>query len=119
MSAVVDKIRHILTNTYSGLMTEVLDGIKPIDPYNQKKEYSNFSSHIEGYTHTGTYTSPDKKKIIVMAVELKNKTYVENSRSTQRSYAKNLIANASADAAAPAGPPGPAVGRTACPDSGA
>lgn len=104
MSAVVDKIRNILTNTYSaenyfGLMTEVLDGMKAIDPYNQKKEFSNFSSHIEGYTHTGTYTSPDKKKIIVMAVELKNKTYVENSRSTQRSYAKNLIANASADAA--------------------
>ena len=104
MSAVVDKIRNILTNTYSAenyfdLMTEVLDGMKAIDPYNQKKEFSNFSSHIEGYTHTGTYTSPDKKKIIVMAVELKNKTYVENSRSTQRSYAKNLIANASADAA--------------------
>ena len=42
MSAVVDKIRNILTNTYSaenyfGLMTEVLDGMKAIDPYNQKK----------------------------------------------------------------------------------
>ena len=34
-----------------------------------------------------------------MAVQLKNVGYVENSRSTQRSYAKKLIENANADAA--------------------
>ena len=32
-----------------------------------------------------------------MAVQLKNAGYVENSRSTQRSYAKKLIENANAD----------------------
>ena len=41
----------------------------------------------------------DKKNIIIMAVQLKNVGYVENSRSTQRSYAKKLIENANADAA--------------------
>ena len=47
----------------------------------------------------GNYKTPDKKNIIVMAVQLKNVGYVENSRSTQRSYAKKLIENANADAA--------------------
>jgi len=104
MSAVFDKIEGILTDAYSvanyvDLMTEILDDLRIVAPNSPRKEYTNFSSHIESSTHVGTYTSHDSKKIIVMAVELKSQTYVENSRSTQRSYAKKLIENANADAA--------------------
>ena len=104
MSAVVDKIESILTDAYSvpnyvDLIQEILNDVHIVAPNSPRKEYTNFSSHIESYTHVGTYTSPDGKKIIVLAVELKNQTYVENSRSTQRSYAKKLIENANADAA--------------------
>lgn len=104
MSAVFDKIEGILTDAYSvsnyvDLMNEILDDLRIVAPNNPRKEFTNFSSHIESSTHVGNYTSPDGKKIIVMAVELKSQTYVENSRSTQRSYAKRLIENANADAA--------------------
>ncbi len=104
MSAVFDKIEGILTDAYSvanyvDLMTEILDDLRIVAPNSPRKEFTNFSSHIESSTHVGNYTSPDNKKIIVMAVELKSQTYVENSRSTQRSYAKKLIENANADAA--------------------
>lgn len=104
MSATIDKIAKILIEEFSvvnymELMTEILDGLQIVAPNNPKEERSNFSSYIVGYTHVGNYTSPDKKKIIVMAVELKNQTYVENSRSTQRSYAKKLMGSVGADAA--------------------
>lgn len=104
MSAVVDKIEGILTEKYSAdnyvaLASEILDGMKLVAPNNPRKEFTNFSSHIESSTHVGNYSDPDGKKIIVMAVELKRETYVENSRSTQRSYAKKLIESGGADAA--------------------
>ncbi len=104
MSAVVDKVIRILTDSYSNsnffdLMAEILEGMQIVAPNNPQREFTNYSSHIENYTHVGTYTGPDNKKIIIMSIELKNRTYVENSRSTQRSYAKKLIENANADGA--------------------
>ena len=104
MSTVIERIEEILTSEYDvaryvELMSEVFDGIQLQSVNYSRKEYSNFSSHIESYTHIGTYTTPDKKKILILAVELKNQSYVENSRSTQRSYAKRLIENGNADAA--------------------
>ena len=104
MSTIVNKIEEILTSEYSvqnyvELMTEILDGLQIVAPNKQNRIFSNFSSHIVGYSHIGTYNSPDKKKIIVMAVELKQRAYVENSRSTQRSFAKQLIEQSNADAA--------------------
>ena len=104
MSAVIEKIENILTSEYStnnyvALASEILEGMSVVAPDRKRKEFSNFSSHIESSAHIGNYADPDGKKIIVLAVELKNSTYVENSRSTQRSYAKKLIENANADAA--------------------
>ena len=104
MSALIGKIERILTETYSvqnyvELMTELLEGMQIVAPNNERKEYSNFSSHIVSSTHVGTYTCPDRNKIIILSVELKKQAFVENSRSTQRSYAKKLIENASADGA--------------------
>ncbi len=104
MSAIVSKIESILTNAYSSqnfveLMSEVLHGMQIVAPNIRRKEHSNFSSHIESNTHVGTYVCPNKNKIIIMSVELKKLAFVENSRSTQRSYAKQFIESVGADGA--------------------
>lgn len=104
MNAVVKKIETILkspynTKNYVDLIREIFPKVNMVSPDKFRKEFTNFSSHIEGSIHVGNYKTPDKKNIIIMAVQLKNAGYVENSRSTQRSYAKKLIENANADAA--------------------
>jgi len=104
ISAIDEKVRCVLTAQYSTqgyleLMQEIFYGMKVVAPNQQRKEYSNFSTHIEYYTHIGDYTSPRREKVSILAVCLKGERYVENSRSTQRSYAKKLIQNAGSDAA--------------------
>ncbi len=104
MNAVVKKIETILKSPYAiknyvDLIREIFPKVSMVSPDKFRKEFTNFSSHIEGSVHVGNYKTPDKKNIIIMAVQLKNAGYVENSRSTQRSYAKKLIENANADAA--------------------
>ncbi len=54
MSAVFDKIERILTDSYSianyvDLMTEILDDLRLVAPNSPRKEFTNFSSHIERY----------------------------------------------------------------------
>ena len=103
-SAVVKKIETILRSPYDiknyvDLVREIFPNVRIVAPEKLNKEFSNFSSHIEGSAHVGTFQTPDKKKIIVMAVQLKKAGYVENSRSTHRSFAKKLIENGNADAA--------------------
>ena len=102
--AVVSKIESILhspyhTKNYVDFIREILPGVRIVAPDKLNKEYSNFSSHIEGYIHVGTFQTPDKKKILIMAVQQRKAGYVENARSTQRSFAKKLIENGNADAA--------------------
>lgn len=104
MSTVINKIEKILTSQYSTqnyveLMQEIFDSMKIVAPNVFHEERSNFSSHILGYTHIGNYMTPESKKIAVFAVQLKKENYVENSRSTQRSYAKKLIESGNCDAA--------------------
>ena len=105
MSAVVEKIRDILTEEYSvenyvTLVNEVFGGLKVVAPTFLRKDFpTNFAAHIVGYSHVGNYISPDESKIVILSVELKKQTYVENSRSTQRSLAKKLIESANAAAA--------------------
>ena len=103
-SAVVKKIETILhspydTKNYVDLVREIFPDVRIVAPEKLNKEFSNFSSHIEGSAHVGTFQTPDKKKIIIMAVQLKKAGYVENARSTHRSFAKKLIENGNADAA--------------------
>lgn len=103
-AAVVNKIEAILHSTYDtknyvDFIREVFPNVRIIAPDKFNKEFSNFSSHIEGSIHVGTFQTPDGKKIIIMAVQQKKAGYVENARSTQRSYAKKLIENGNADAA--------------------
>lgn len=101
---VARKLNEILTKEYNvddyiRLMAELFPNFKKIAPDKFNKEYTNFSSHIEGSVHVGNVSTVDAKNLIIMAVQLKKANYVENSRSTQRSYAKKLIENANADAA--------------------
>lgn len=104
ITATDEKVRRVLTAQYTTqgyleLMQEIFYGMKIVAPNQQRKEYSNFSTHIEFYSHIGDYVSPKKEKVSILAVCLKGERYVENSRSTQRSYAKKLIQNAGSDAA--------------------
>ena len=104
MSDAIKKIEDILTTEYSAtkyieFMKEIFDSMEIVAPGKFNKEYSNFNSHIEGYVHIGNYNSPDNKKIAVFSVQLIKSSYVENARSTQRSYAKKLIESGNCDAA--------------------
>lgn len=103
-SAVIQKIETILHSSYDiknyvDLVREIFPDVHIVAPEKFNKEFSNFSSHIEGSVHVGTYQTTDKKKIIIMSVQLKKAGYVETARSTQRSFAKKLIENGNADAA--------------------
>ncbi|MCR5610623.1 MAG: Eco57I restriction-modification methylase domain-containing protein [Clostridiales bacterium] len=104
MNEEIRKIEAILKSEYSvqgfvDFAAEIFDSIEFVAPNKFNKEYSNFSSHIEGYSHIGNYCDPDGKKISVFSVQLKAASYVENSRSTQRSYARRLIDAGNCDAA--------------------
>ncbi len=103
-TAVINKIESILhssynTKNYMDFVNEIFPDVHFVAPDRFRKEFSNFSSHIEGSIHVGNYKTPDGKDIIILAVQLNKSRYVENSRSTQRSYAKKLIENGNADAA--------------------
>ncbi len=104
MPAEINKIQSILESNFSidnyvALTEEIFSTAQKVSPYNQRSEYSNFSSHIVGYNHVANYVTPDNKKLLVLAVELQKESYVENSRSTQRNYAKKLIESGDSDAA--------------------
>ena len=104
MATEIERIENILTSEYSvqnyvQLVQELFNNMKIVAPEKYRKEFTNYSSHIAGSSHVGNYTTSDGKKMIIFAVQLLKRTYVEGSRSTQRSYAKKLIENAGADAA--------------------
>lgn len=104
MSTIVNKIESILKSKYSTenfveLMREIFDSMTIVAPNRFREERSNFSSHIVGSTHIGNYATPERKKIAIFAVQLRKESYVEGSRSTQRSYAKKLIEGGNCDAA--------------------
>lgn len=104
MNATLQKIKNILQSkydlkNYKELISELFTGISFAAPDLYIEASSNFKSHIAGYSHIGNYKTSDNKNLIVAAVELQKQTYVENARSTQRSFAKNLIEKRNADAA--------------------
>lgn len=104
MNQTIQKVERILKSAYNvtdytDLIREIFPTVKIIAPDRFNKEFTNFSSHIEGSSHVGNYTDPDGKTLIIHSVQLKNESYVETSRSTQRSYAKKLMEAGNADAA--------------------
>ena len=84
---------------YTDLIREIFPSVKIVAPDKFNKEWTNFASHIEGSYYVGNYVDPDGKKLIIHWVQLVKQSYVENSRSTQRSYAKKLMESGNADAA--------------------
>lgn len=104
MNNTVKRIESILTSAFAPdnftlFVREIFPGVKITGPNLFRKEYSNYSSHIESSAHVGMFTDPNGKNITIHSVQLKKESYVENSRSTQRSYAKRLIESSNADAA--------------------
>lgn len=104
MSTAIKRVEEILKSEfemskYVELVREIFSTVSIVAPEKFRQEYSNFSSHVDGSFHVGNYNTPDSKKIAIFAVALKQQTYVENSRSTQRSFAKKLIENGNCDAA--------------------
>ncbi|MCR4719722.1 MAG: Eco57I restriction-modification methylase domain-containing protein [Firmicutes bacterium] len=102
--ATIKKVERILTSEYStqnflSLVQEIFATFKIIAPNSFRKEFTNFSSHIEGSTHIGDYVTDDNEKIAVFSVQLKKDAFVERSRSTQRNYAKKLIESGNCEAA--------------------
>ena len=104
MDTIITKVEQILTSEYNTnqfveLIQEIFSSVEFVAPDKFRKEYSNFSSHIEGSTHIGNYCDSEGNTIVICSVKLHNHSYVENSRSVQRNYAKKLIENAGSDAA--------------------
>ena len=96
MNPTIRKIENILTNqynitNYTDFIREIFPTVQIVAPDRFHKEYTNFSSHIEGSSHVGNYTDPDGKTLIIFAVQLKKESYVENSRSTQRRDRKSVV----------------------------
>lgn len=104
MEALLNEIKSILETPYStenfiNLVKEIFPDMQLVAPDKLNKEFSNFSNYVDGYVHIGNYKAQDNKKILILAIQLKNAQYVENSRSAQRNYAKKLIENNNCDAA--------------------
>ncbi len=104
MNPRIKKVEDTLTSEfnstrYTDLIREIFPSVKIVAPDKFNKEWTNFASHIEGSYHVGNYVDPNGKKLIIHSVQLVKQSYVENSRSTQRSYAKKLMESGNADAA--------------------
>ena len=98
MNCKLDNIRNILTTGFSPekfqkLSVELFDNVQLKAKVIFKPEKSNFSSHVNRSAHIGDYEDPEGKRIVIYAVELIERDYVANSRSTQRNYAKSIIEN--------------------------
>ena len=94
MSTEISAIEGILKSEYSDesyrkFLLEIFDSIKLNKPASFHKEYSNFSSHIEGYSYIGIYTSQENEKIAMFSVQLQKGAYVESSRSPELLNARN------------------------------
>ena len=70
MNQTVKKIERILTSEYNvsdftDFIREIFPSVRIIAPDRFRKEYTNFSSHIEGSAHVGNYTDPEGKTMII------------------------------------------------------
>lgn len=84
---------------YVRFLHELLNNISLVAPNRINKTYGSLSGIIAGYYHIGNYKGSDNKQIALLAVELQNKSHVENARSTQRAFVKSLIDNSGCDGA--------------------
>ena len=104
MNATTKRMEEILmspysTDNYVELINEIFSTVRMIAPDILHEERSNFSYHIAGSTHVGTYNTPDGKLLLIFAVKLQKQSGIERARSMQRNFAKKLIESGNADAA--------------------
>ena len=104
MNSPIQKIETILKSEYSTenyveFVTEIFDKLKIVAPDKFHALPTNDDNHVVGYSHIGDYQSPENKKISIFSVELRTSSFVENSRSAQRNFARKLIEAGNCDAA--------------------
>lgn len=87
------------TDNYVELINEIFSTVRMIAPDRLHEERSNFSYHIAGSAHVGTYNTPDGKLLLIFSVKLQKQSGIERARSMQRNFAKKLIESGNADAA--------------------
>ena len=84
---------------YVHFLQELLNDVQIVAPTRFNEEHSSLSRVIAGHYHIGNYKGADGKKMALFAVQLKNKGYVENARSSQRAFIKKLLDNSGCDGA--------------------
>lgn len=94
---------NVLTSTYNyrqyvKFLRELLNDFKLVAPNKFNKAYSS-SNVIDGHYHIGNYLGTDGKKVALFSVQLKRKGYVENARSSQRAFIKDLLEKYGCDGA--------------------
>ena len=78
---------------YLRFLKELFSDIELIAPNKDLKPYDTFSRVVKDYRHMGNYMGEDKNKVAIFSVCLKNDKNLENARSMQRSFVKNLLEN--------------------------
>ena len=80
-------------DNYLLFLRELFDNIELVAPNREMKPYNTFSAAVENYRHIANYTGEDNNKVALFSVCLKNDKNLENARSMQRSFVKNLLEN--------------------------
>jgi adenine-specific DNA-methyltransferase len=77
--------------TFILFLKELLNDVQIVNPDRLIQPYNTFSVAISGYYHIGNFTGKNGSKIALFSVELKNNKNLENARSMQRNFVKNLL----------------------------
>jgi adenine-specific DNA-methyltransferase len=77
--------------TFILFLKELLNDVQIVNPDRLIQPYNTFSVAISGYYHIGNFTGKNGSKIALFSVELKNNKNLENARSIQRNFVKNLL----------------------------
>lgn len=77
--------------TYILFLKELLNDVQIVNPNHLIQPYNTFSVAISGYYHIGNFSGKNGNKVALFSVELKNNKNLENARSMQRNFVKNLL----------------------------
>lgn len=76
---------------YIIFLKELLNDVQIANPDYMIRPYNRFSVAICGYYHIGNFVGQNGDKVALFSVELKNNKNLENARSMQRNFVKNLL----------------------------
>ncbi|MBO6178162.1 MAG: Eco57I restriction-modification methylase domain-containing protein [Selenomonadaceae bacterium] len=96
--------KNTLQNSYNQknyvrFLQELLNNVSLVNPNKFYKEYGSLSYIIDGYYHIGNYKDSEGKRIVLLSVQLKKNSSVENARSAQRAFIKKLLDASNSDGA--------------------